>query len=502
MATFPSYFAFYNHVFHLQHFFTNLTYHRTIPLPDVAKPPLEGADPLCLMTGAELARAYASARLSPVEAARQTLARAETVNEALNAFTFIDHEGALAAAQASEARWKAGAPLSPMDGVPATLKDIVGIKGWTVSYGSAVTPRAPGAEDAPSVARLRAAGLVFLGATTTPEFGWKALTDSPACGITRNPWDAGLTPGGSSGGAAVAAATGAGVFHLGSDGGGSIRIPSAFTGICGIKPSFGRVAAYPASPFGTVAHIGPMCRRPEDTEAMLGLMSGRDRADWFQGEAGFADLAPHEVTPKARRIGVWRRPPSGKVAPEVAQGFERSLADLAEAGAELVEIDLPMCDDLLEIFNWHWISGARRRLDMLGEVDTSLIDPGLVEMAEVARGWSVSDYIAQVNRRAAYGAAMDRLLAEFDYLVSPGAAVLPFEAGHEVPPGSGLPRWIEWAGFSYPINLSQQPAVVVPAGLSARGLPLSLQIIAGRGGDSQAMALAKWWQGRHPAYLL
>lgn len=454
------------------------------------------------MTSAALAQAYAAGRLSPVEVARQTLARAETVNARLNAFTFIDHAGALAAAMASEARWRAGAPLSAVDGVPATIKDIVAIQGWTVTYGSAVTPRQAGAVDAPAVARMRAAGLVFLGATTTPEFGWKALTDSQAFGITRNPWDANLTPGGSSGGAAVAAASGAGVFHLGSDGGGSIRIPSAFTGICGIKPTFGRVAAHPASPFGTVAHIGPMCRRAEDTETMLGLMAGRDRADWFQGEAGLAALAPQDMTPAGKKIGVWRRPPSGQVAPEVAARFDLTLADLAAAGAELIELDLPMHDDLLQIFNWHWISGARRRLDMLGPVDATQIDPGLLEMAEIAKSWTVSDYIAQVNQRAAYGAAMDRLLGELDYLVSPAAAILPFAAGHEVPPASGLPRWIEWAGFSYPINLSQQPAVSVPAGFSAQGLPHALQIIAGRGKESQVMAFAKWWQAQHPDYVL
>lgn len=469
---------------------------------DAVKTPLGGADPLCRFTGSDLAKAFADASLSPVDVARQALDRAQDVNERLNAFTFIDHEGAMAAAQASEERWRDGTQLSPVDGIPATIKDIVAIKGWSVRYGSAVTPSAIGAEDAPSVARLRAAGLVFLGATTTPEFGWKALTDSPAFGITRNPWDPALTPGGSSGGAAVAAATGAGVFHLGTDGGGSIRVPAAFSGICGIKPTFGRVAAYPASPFGTVAHIGPLCRRAADAEIMLGLMCGRDQADWFQGEAAFPDLAPHGMSLRAKRIGVWRRPPSGMVEPVVSAQFDASLADLATAGAELVEIDLPMREALLEIFNWHWISGARRRVEMLGEVDTSKLDPGLVEMAEQAMGWSASDYIAHVNLRAAFGSAMDRLLGRLDYLVSPATAVLPFAAGCEVPPGSGLSRWIEWAGFSYPINLSQQPAASVPAGLSADGLPHSLQIIAGRGKDSEVLAFAKWWEERHPEYFL
>ncbi|GHG97745.1 amidase [Pseudodonghicola xiamenensis] len=470
---------------------------------DAKKTPVSGADDRCLLTSAELTAAYAAGSLSPVEVTEKALERAEAAQESCNAFTLIDHDGALEMARAAEARWQAGAPLSPVDGVPSTIKDIVSIKGWSVRYGSTLTDATPCAVDAPSVARMRAAGLVFLGMTTTPEFGWKAITDCLYSGITRNPWNTDVTPGGSSGGAAVAAAMGAGVFHLGSDGGGSIRIPSAFTGISGIKPTFGRVPAYPASPFGTVAHIGPMCRRPEDAEAMLAVMSGRDLSDWFQGAAEFPALSPKDVTPKGKKIGVWRSPPSGYVEAEVAAQFEKSLADLAEAGAELIEFELPMRDQLLDIFNWHWISGARRRLDMLGDFDAGQIDQGLYQMAEQARDWRVSDYIANVNLRAAYGSEMDRLLAEeLDYLVAPGAAIQPFTAGEELPENSGLSRWIEWAGFSYPINLSQQPAMSVPAGLSTGGLPHSLQIIAGRGADSRVLALAKWWQARHPEYFL
>lgn len=469
---------------------------------NVVKTPISDAGELCRLTSAELARAYGEGRLSPVEVTEATLARAQQVDESCNAFTLIDRDGALAAARASEARWQAGRPLSPCDGVPATIKDIASVKGWSIRYGSALTPEAPCAADAPSVARMRAAGLVFLGATTTPEFGWKALTDSLSFGITRNPWDVSVTPGGSSGGAAAAAAAGAGVFHLGTDGGGSIRVPSAFTGICGIKPTFGRVPAFPASPFGTVAHIGPMTRRAADTEAMLAIMSGRDLDDWFQGAAELAPLTPTEMTPAGKKIGVWRTPPSGRVEPEVAAQFDKTLADLAEAGAELVEFDLPMREDLLDIFRWHWVSGARRRLDMLGDFAPDQIDPNLYEMAEQARGWTVSDYIARVNLRAAFGSAMDHALADFDFLVSPGAAVLPFGVGLEVPVDSGLERWFEWAGFSYPINLSQQPAVSVPAGLSTGGLPHALQIVGARGGEADVMAFAKWWEARHPEYFL
>ncbi|QDL93343.1 amidase [Paroceanicella profunda] len=471
-------------------------------MPQTKPTPIDDAPDLCRLGARALAQAYADGSLSPVEATRAALERAATAQERFNAFSMIDADTALAAAAASEARWKAGAPLSPVDGVPSTIKDIVSVKGWPARYGSTTTDAAPKAEDAPAVARLRAAGLVFLGMTTTPEFGWKALTDCALTGITRNPWNPEVTPGGSSGGAAAAAACGAGVFHLGSDGGGSIRVPSAFTGICGIKPTFGRVPAYPASPFGTVAHVGPMTRRPDDMGLMLDVMSGRDRQDWLQGEAVFPGLDPVEVSFAGLRIGYWKTPPSGTVDPEIAARIDREVAALAAAGAIVEEIALPMSDRLLGIFNTHWYAGAANRLAGLPAGQRAAVDPGMVEMADTALTWSIPDYLAAVTARADYGAAMDTLLGSYDFLVSPGAAVLPFKAGEEVPPGSGLPRWIEWAGFSYPINLSQQPAACLPAGLSESGLPIALQVIAGRGRDADVIGFAKAYGAAHPDRFL
>ncbi|QOL80824.1 amidase [Pseudooceanicola spongiae] len=467
--------------------------------------PSSDASEICRMSAADLTLAYASGALSPVEATRAALERSEQAQARCNAFTLIDHDAALTAAFASEARWRAGTALSAIDGVPGTIKDIVTVAGWPLSNGSTLCPDSPCAEDAPSVARLRKAGMVMLGVTTTPEFGWKALTDSPRWGITRNPWDLSLTPGGSSGGAAVAASMGAGVLHLGTDGAGSIRIPAAFTGIAGIKPTFGRVPAYPASAFGTVAHIGPMARRVEDVELMLSAMSGRDRRDWFQGEGQLHQLKQHETTPAGLHIAVWKTPPGGAVDPDVAAHFERSLARFEAAGAILEEIDLPMLDDLYGIATRLWFSSARVRLEGAGALDTldhDSIDPGLLEIAEDAAHWSTGDYLRTVSQRAEFGAAMDRLTERFAYILAPACTVLPFEAGHDVPPGSGMDRWFRWAGFSYPINLSQQPAAVVPAGLSANGLPQSLQIISARGRDSAVLALAKWWQRHDPDNLL
>ena len=451
--------------------------------------PLAGAGELCLLDAAALADAYRARSLSPVEVARATLDRAEAVNADLNAFTFVDRQGALAAAEASEKRWAAGEQLSDVDGVPTTIKDIVWVNGWSVRYGSKTTPAAAFAEDAPSVALMRKAGLVFIGQTTTPEFGWKAITDSGLCGITRNPHDPAKTPGGSSGGAAVAAAVGAGVFHLGTDGGGSIRIPASFTGIVGLKPTFGRVPAYPASSFGTVAHIGPMTRSAADAAAMLKAMSGRDLNDWYQGAGVLDPLDGGRVDLAGKRIGYWSRPPVGTVDPEVDAAIDAAVDRIRAAGAVVEAIDLPG-RDLLQLFHHHWFSGAAMRLSLIAESQRATIDPGFLEIAAEGAGYGSTGLVAAQGARAEFGVAMDKLLATYDYLVSPGTAIPAFDAGLEVPAGGDYTRWTEWAGFSFPINLSQQPAAVIPAGLTAAGMPIGLQIVGARGRDAAVLSAA------------
>ncbi|MGI9415376.1 MAG: amidase family protein, partial [Hyphomicrobiales bacterium] len=236
---------------------------------------------LIWLSAAELLTGYRTARISPVEATQAVLDRIEAKDGALNAFCLVDAERALDEARASEARWHKGAPQGLVDGVPTVVKDIILTRGWPTLRGSKTTdPNQSWDEDAPSVARMREHGAVFVGKTTTPEFGWKGVTDCPLTGITRNPWDVSKTPGGSSGGSSAAVAAGMGPLSYGTDGGGSIRIPAGFTGIYGIKPSFGRVPAYPLSPFGTVAHVGPMTRTVEDSALMLTVIAETDARDW------------------------------------------------------------------------------------------------------------------------------------------------------------------------------------------------------------------------------
>src|SRR5580698_5630169 len=229
-----------------------------------------------------LSKAFAAHETSPVEVARALLARIATLGKKTNAFCLIDEPTTLEQARAAEARWAKNAPLSPLDGVPVAIKDLFLTRGWPTLRGSrTIDPNQPWDDDAPVIARLKEAGAVLLGKVTTPDHGWKGVTDSPLTGITRNPWNLEKTPGGSSGGSSAALAARLVPLALGTDGGGSIRIPASFTATYGLKPSFGRVAAYPLSPFGTVAHVGPMTRTVRDAALMMNAISAPDARDWF-----------------------------------------------------------------------------------------------------------------------------------------------------------------------------------------------------------------------------
>jgi amidase/aspartyl-tRNA(Asn)/glutamyl-tRNA(Gln) amidotransferase subunit A len=455
--------------------------------------PLDDAPELCRLSAAAMAEGFRTGAFSPVEVAGAALERCVTVGARLGAFALIDDAGARAAAEASAARWRAGAPLSPLDGVPATVKDIVWVRGLPVTYGSATVEPVTAGEDAPAVARLRAAGCVILGLTTTPEFGWKAVTDSPRWGVTRNPWNPALTPGGSSGGAAVAAATGCAPLNLGTDGGGSIRIPASFTGVAGFKQTYGRVAAHPLSVFGTVAHIGPIARGAGDAALMLDAMSGRDLRDWTQPPFAFAPATGGRFAFRGARVGFWRAPPVGAVDPEVAAAADRAVARMAAAGAEIEEIALPG-EDLHGLFRTLWFSGAAARLAAVAPERRAGMDPGLLAVAEAGAAIGAPALALAHAERARFGAAMDALLARLDILVSPATPVAAFEAGRETPPGWAETRWTGWAGFSFPLNLSQQPAISTPCGFTADGRPVGLQIVAARGADATALAAAAAWE--------
>ena len=454
------------------------------------------------MSAAELAGHYRAGRLSPVETTQAVLDRIAALNEPYNAYCLVDAESALAEARRSEERWRRGAPLSRIDGVPASVKDLVITKGWPTLRGShAVDPDQPWDEDAPATARLREDGAVLIGKTTTPEFGWKGVTDSALTGITRNPWNRDTTPGGSSGGAAVAAALGMGCLHIGTDGGGSVRIPAGFTGIVGLKPSFGLVPAYPLSPFGTVSHLGPMTRTVEDAALMLNTLSRPDHRDWHRLPYAGADFTSGlDDGVSGLRMALSTRLGYVAVDPQIVALVEQAAKVLADLGAE-VEARDPGFDDPLEIFHAHWFTGAANLLRRFSPDKRALIETNLQRIAAEGAAIAHMDYIDAVDRRGALGMHMEAFHQEFDILLTPTLPIPAFAAGRLAPEGTDQTNWTHWAPFSHPFNLTQQPAATVPCGFTSSGLPVGLQIVGAKYRDDLVLKVARAFERARPVVL-
>ena len=453
---------------------------------------------LLTISAVDLLEAYRTKRVSPVDVTRAVLQQIDILNPVLNAFCFVAPD-ALAMAGQSEARWMSGEPKGPLDGVPVSIKDILLTRGWPTLRGSrTVDPAGPWIHDAPAVARLRESGAVLLGKNTTPEFGWKGVTDSPLTGITRNPWNPAKTPGGSSGGGAAAVAAGMGPLTLGTDGGGSIRIPCAFTGLFGLKPSFGRVPAWPLSPFGTVAHVGPMTRSVHDAALLLNVISRPDARDWFALPADMRDY----LEGLDDGVSGWRiaySPDLGyaDVDPEVAALVKQGVMRFVALGARVEEVN-PGIAGAAEIFRRHWYSGAAYLLRNFTPEQKALMDPGLVEVAEQGAQIGMLELVDAVQKRGALGTAMNQFHEQYDLLLTPALPLAAFDAGREVADVMKENRWTEWTPFSYPFNLTQQPAASIPCGLTRAGLPVGLQIVGPRYEDARVLRAARAFESVQP----
>ncbi|MGH8739154.1 MAG: amidase [Burkholderiales bacterium] len=453
---------------------------------------------LLSLSAAELLRLYRARRASPLEVTRAALQRIEKLNPVLNAFCFIAPD-ALAAAKESEARWMKGEPSGALDGVPVSIKDLLLTRGWPTLRGSkTVDPKGPWNDDAPVVARLREAGAVLLGKTATPEFGWKGVTDNPLTGITRNPWNPAKTPGGSSGGAAAALAAGIGPLTLGTDGGGSIRIPCAFSGVFGLKPSFGRVPAWPLSPFGSVAHVGPMTRSVHDAALMLNVLSQPDARDWtaLPYDARDYRLGLDDGV-RGLRIAYSADLGGASVEPEVAALVEQAAMRFVELGALVEEAHLDF-DGVEEVFRRHWFSGAAYVLKGFSPQQKALMDPGLVDVAEQGAKIGMLELLEAVQKRGAYGVQMNHFHEKYDLLLTPTLPLAAFDAGREVADVMKEKRWTDWTPFSYPFNLTQQPAASIPCGLTSDGLPVGLQIVGPRYQDALVLRAARAFESLQP----
>jgi len=457
---------------------------------------MSATDP-ALMSAEELLGQYARQSLSPVEALQAVTERVARLNAPLNAFAVMTPQ-ALAAAGASEARWRAGRPIGILDGVPATVKDLIDLAGHPTRRGSRLSDPAPVADDAPSVAGLKAEGAVIIGKTTTTEFGWKSPGDCPLHGVTRNPWNTAHTPGGSSSGGGAAAAAGFGPLHVGTDAGGSVRIPAAWCGVVGLKPSFGRVPQWPLGAFGHVAVAGPLTRTVRDAALMLGAMARFDlrdpyalpdeRRDWRDGiEDGVAEL----------RVAVLRRP--GFDAPvdwESIAAVEQAARLLMEAGAEVEEAD-PGLPDTRDIFGRIWGVALARLVNGFPETRRHMLDPGLLEVARSAAGLSAIEFLDGEAMRVAAAHAMARFHQKYDLVLCPAVpAVAPLADAPVTDPVQAL--WTQWAPWTFAFNLTRQPAISVPMGFAANGLPRAVQLAAAMYRDDIVLRAARTLEVAQP----
>ena len=456
-------------------------------------------DDIAYASAISLIERYRSHALSPVEATHFLLGRLDRLQPSLNAFCTVDRAGAFAAARQSEERWQRGEPTGPLDGVPVTVKDLMPMRGFPTLRGSCLVDRGQDwSEDSPAVARLREAGAVILGKTTTPEFGWKALGDSPLTGITRNPWDLSRTSGGSSAGAAAAAATGIAPLHLGSDGAGSIRTPSAFCGIFGLKPSFGRVPAYPPSPLGLLSHVGPMARTVEDAALLLGVLSRPDHRD------------PYALPPDDRdwRDGLdagvkgWRiaySPDLGyaTVDREVAAVVDAAVRQFEALGAVVEQVD-KIFDSPRDALFTLWASGLAILMRTFPNERKGSADPGLLATAAAGETFSAIDWVGADLVRNALGRTMGAFHQRYDLLLTPTMPIPALPAGQDLNDPATERHWIDWSPFSYPFNMTRQPAASIPCGLTAAGLPIGLQIVGPLYADARVLRAARAFETTQP----
>ena len=458
-------------------------------------------DSVAYLSASELIAGYRSRQLSPVEVARATLERIDRLNPKLNAFTVTTPERALDQAAMAERAYAAGT-AAPLAGVPVSIKDLTPTQGIRTARGSLVDPEWMPDFDAPVVERVYAAGAVMLGKTNTPELGWKGDSGNRVFGPSYNPWRLERTPGGSSGGAAAAVAAGLGPLAQGSDGAGSVRIPASFCGIFGLKPSFGRVPSYPSfRGWRGVGVTGPMTRTVRDAAAMLDVMAGPDDRD--QQSLPGRPAEPYLAACDAGIAGLsvaWS-PDLGHavVDPDVADLCGRAAERFESLGCH-VEVVTPSWDDPAEIFR---VMGAAENFAAWGHLldeEPASIDKSFAAVLRFGRTVTIEQYLDAAHRRDLFWTEVQRFLARFDLLITPTVAVPPFPVGRpgvkeidgrEVGP-------LGWLAFTFPFNLTGQPAASVPVGFTSAGLPVGLQIVGRRHADATVLAASAAYEAAEP----
>lgn len=443
------------------------------------------------LTASQLLDAYAARQLSPVEVTRAVIARIETYEPQLNALYAFDPESAVKAAMDAEQRWCNGTSR-PLDGVPVTIKENIRTKGVPTPLGTAATLLTPSTDDAPAAARLREAGCVIISKTTMPDFGMTSSGLSSFHPLTRNPWDTTKNPGGSSAGAGAAAAAGYGPLHIGTDIGGSIRLPASWCGVFGLKPSFGRVAVDPPY-FGRVA--GPMTRTVRDAALMMRELAKPDARDPTSLPPSNIDWLDLTCDLKGVRIGLHLDAGTGlAVDPDVLAVVQDAARRFANAGAIVTPLAPFFTRAMLDGIDRFFRQRAWLDLQALPSERRALVLPYILEWAAPAAHFTGAQVFDGVNQMVAMRATANVACQSFDYVISPVAPCVAF-AAELASPINDAQRPFEHIAFTLPFNMSDQPSASINAGYSASGLPIGLQITGQRFDDLGVLRLAHAFEG-------
>ncbi|MFC3609185.1 amidase [Stutzerimonas tarimensis] len=432
-------------------------------------------------------------RLSPVDLVTLCLDSTKSTNPKLNAFGDLYPEAALAYAETLAEEARAGRFRGPLHGVPFGIKDLFYPQGLRTTRGSLTALEHVPGEDAPIIQRLKAAGAILLGKTATTEFGWSGASVSRVFGAGRTPWNPELTSGGSSSGSAIAVAARMVPAALGSDGGGSVRIPSAFCGTFALKGTLGRIPAWPWSATEMLSHAGPITRTVRDSALLFDILSGPDARDHLSlpaPDAFYLDACEQPLRPL--RVAFCSTLFDVPVDPQVAQAVA-AAAKLAERRLQCRVEPLTLdWHDPIRTFETLWVAGRgiaygealKSRLDQL--------DPGFARLIGKAGQYRLGDYLDAIKARAAFASQVHELFEQYDLLITPTLPILPFAAeatgpeGYPCDPDSAVP-WAAWTPFTYPFNLSGNPAASLPCGWSPEGLPIGLQVIGPRFAEASVL---------------
>lgn len=462
---------------------------------------------LCFTPATELARLIRAKSVSPVEIVRAAIARAEALNPRLNAICTPTFDAATELARRAESAVMRGERLGLLHGIPTTIKDVAFTRGVRTMSGSRLYQSRIPDVDHVHVERLRAAGAIMLGKTTTSELGWKGNGDSPVTGITHNPWKHGRNAGGSSAGAAVCTAAGIGPIHQGSDGAGSVRMPAAFCGVFGMKPSYGRIPYWPMPNNGAISHIGPLARTVADGALMLQALAGPDDRDVSSLEAVPDDyIGRLDEGIAGLRVAYSSDLGYLPVDGEVAEPVRRAVAAFGELGCEVEEVDPGWGDPIAMehvLFTGTFAGMIGHQVDEWQD----RLDPGLVALTRHGLRYSAADLCRAMGERLQYYDKVHAFFQRYDLLLTPSLSVAAFDATKLIPAHWEQHPWdwLRWAGFSYPFNLTWLPTATCPCGFTPDGLPVGLQIVAGRFHDlrvlqaARAFELARPWAGTRPA---